>query len=176
MNLLSVGAIIYIRSFDNKTHLTEAVMPEITRKQFLKMLDKKHPGYVVIRDYVRGCGDSGVLFAEKGPDLVQVIHHFIECGRFCLVDKKLGVVFGVREESCIDVALFVYHKKGELSQEEFEERFSKDGLNKNVDEWVIEGYGYYVDPDSPDMVVVSSRYEPDDSDAEIFSLHKLQLV
>lgn len=135
--------------------------------EFLERLDKKNHGAEELGDMVTIYDKHNpITFVRKGKDLFEVVTNHLNQRLFPLVDKRLGVVFGV--ERCLHKGLrcelFRYHNVPNNP--------NRDWINPNecADRWVSEGMGWYVSSMDEKMIIAGQKYRPDRFDKDCFQL------
>lgn len=139
----------------------------MTFDEFVEKLDKKNYYAEELANSVKFYQrDRPILFERKGKDLFEVVTAHLGKKLYPIVDKKLGIVFGVRRHlhKGLRLELFRYHNVPRNP--------NNDWINPNecADRWVTEGMGWYVSSMDEHMIIAGQAYRPDRFDKYPFEM------
>ncbi len=110
-----------------------------------------------------------IQFERKGKDLAEVVTRHMQERLFPLVDKRLGLVFGVESSlhKGLRCELFRYHNAPRNP--------NNDWINPNecADRWVSEGMGWYISSMETHKIVAGQKYRPDRFDKDLFEVFRV---
>lgn len=148
----------------------------MTLEKFIASLNRDNPSYESLCGFIRARFSlesryQGML-AKKSNDLYEVTQDMILQERWPLVDKKLGMVFGIERggHEALRYFLYAYHKEEPSS---FPNDLNTDIHDQRAFEYMWDGMGYYISCMSPDEIVVRATYRPDRLDKDLFLLYRV---
>ena len=140
-------------------------------KGFEGLLNKSNPYFEDLLFAVARLTKQGdCILGRKGRKLCEFIRWLREDRhKFPLVDKKLGIVFGLRgsAHAYVRAELYRYH------QASIDPDAPYMSSTLASDQWLYEGMGWYISWMSPDEIIVSFGYRPDSYDKDVFLFYKV---
>jgi len=151
-------------------------------EMFLNSLDKQHSHHKELSEGLRYMAEEHTLLVEKkDSNLVKIVRAFLDEKRlFPLVDKRLGVVFGVEYSThlMLRIDLYRYHiRMGNKPSEYVNPRAA-------ADQWLLEGMGYYFASTPtvaeallnypPRRIIAAEGYRPDRFDESLFKAYEVE--
>jgi hypothetical protein len=139
----------------------------MTLEEFIKRLDRTNPFFEAFEQYIWAEHLFPTLFAAKGSDLPEVMMTLLAARKFPLVDKRLGMVFGLLPDKHEDMRAYLetYHE-ATLYEGPFDKK-------RAAVRYMREGRGYYVSSTRDNMITTCSMYRPDLFDKDLFRIMKV---
>ena len=138
----------------------------MTLHEFIKRLDQKNLLYDTLCDHLWEKHLS-TLFASKETETWGIVMRLQGIGKSILVDKRLGVVFGVvpgNHEQLI-IYLLKYHEAN------VGRYFADPDPDELIARYISEGFGYFIPSTLRKTPLIISRgYEPDSFDRDLFAI------
>ena len=139
----------------------------MTAEQFAQLLNKENRYAHDLGFTVRWLENNRVMFIQKKQkSLLEDLSKMLQGGIFPLVDKKLGLVFGLGESNhgMMRTSLFRYHNaEGKGDDVEYVDSTT------SADEWLRNGMGYYFSSmGARRELTVGNNYREDRYDKDVF--------
>ena len=143
-------------------------MPFVTIQDVACTLDNTRNEYRELLEYLTRHTNSvqPMLFAMRGNDLTEVMLDLQKQFRNPVVDLHTGIVFG----PAIGHEMLMKHLLWYHLDEHPANMWDPAGL------YLLDGYGYYVSSQAPDMIVLSRRYRADMHDRFLFPHYQLDYI
>ncbi len=132
---------------------------------FSKLLKQRNPHAHSLGYTVRWLADNRTMvLMRKDKRLLENLQQMLAGGLYPLVDKRLGMIFGLGESShtMMKCDLFRYHNTAGKTEVE------DVGACEAADRWLYEGMGFYFSSIAGRDVIVASTYTNDVYDPDVF--------
>lgn len=115
-----------------------------------------------------------IVIERKRKNLVEIVRELQGRKLHPIVDKKLGLVFGMvsGHHDYLRTELFSYYYHAE--DHSFE--LPHIGPFESQYRYISDGYGYFISSMRPDIIVAGRKYRPDRFDKDLFLTHRVEFV